>query len=96
MRLISHLLILFVFFTSLNPALAESGETLHETSCIECHSLMTGGDGSVLYSREDRLVQSMAGLEKQVMRCSDGAQTGWSDSQIKSVIGFLNQAHYNF
>lgn len=73
-----------------------SAEALHETACIECHSLMTGGDGSVLYKREDRIVTSLKALEKQVLRCSNGADTGWNDDQINSVINFLNESYYRF
>ena len=96
MRYISQLFFILILSSYIGSVLAESGEALHQSACIECHSLMTGGDGSVLYKREDRIVQSMEALEKQVARCSSGANTDWNNTQLKSVIGYLNQEHYHF
>lgn len=96
MRPINYFFLILTLCFSLSNAHAESGENLHETACIECHSLMTGGDGSVLYEREDRIATSMEALEKQVVRCSKGANTGWNSDQINSVINFLNESHYHY
>jgi len=96
MQHINFFFLILIISFPLNNVFAGPGETLHETACIECHSLMTGGDGSVLYERENRIVSSMKVLEKQVMRCSNGANTNWTNNQINSVINFLNESHYHF
>ncbi|MGF1644033.1 MAG: hypothetical protein ACFCUJ_10335 [Thiotrichales bacterium] len=75
---------------------AQKGETLHNGNCVNCHVRMTGGDGSVLYTRSDRKVNSLAALEAQVRRCDANLQTKWFDEDILSVTTYLNQAYYKF
>ncbi len=90
-------LILIILFTVLaSAATADTGEQLHQSACIDCHSRMTGGEGTVLYQREERIVQSLAALKHQTARCAAGAATGWDDNQIQSVVEYLNQSHYHF
>lgn len=73
-----------------------TGSELHADSCIECHSRMTGGDGSVLYKRTDRMVTSKDALSARVQHCAQGANTDWSQDQIKLVTEYLNSEYYNF
>ncbi len=89
--------ILFLsFFIYSSTLLANEGLELHQSDCIECHSKMTGGDGSVLYAREDTLVRSMTELESRVHHCANGAKTGWNETQIESVSNYLNQTYYHY
>ncbi|MGF1546064.1 MAG: c-type cytochrome [Thiotrichales bacterium] len=81
---------------AVNAADLQKGETLHNAKCISCHVRMTGGDGSVLYTRSDRKVTSYEALETQVRRCDANLQTKWFDDDILSVTAYLNQAHYKF
>ena len=75
---------------------AQDGAALHENHCIACHAAMTGGDGSVLYTRDDRKVTSSDALTKQVNRCQTSLGLGWSNDQINSVQQFLHQTYYKF
>ena len=87
-------LLLFICATQL--AFAENGSALHEENCIACHAAMTGGDGSVLYTRKNRNVTSSAALTKQVNRCQSSLELNWSEQQINTVHSYLNKMYYNF
>ena len=75
---------------------AQDGSTLHSENCIACHAAMTGGDGSVLYTRDDRTVKSSDVLSKQVDRCQSSLDLNWSNDQIDSVQQYLNTLFYQF
>ena len=77
-------------------AQAQDVATLHENNCIACHAAMTGGDGSVLYTRDDRVVESKDDLGKQVNRCQTSLGLDWSNDQIGAVQQYLNQTFYKF
>ncbi len=96
MQQLPYILLITLFALVAGSATADTGEQLHQSACIECHSRMTGGDGTVLYDREERIVHSLAALKHQAARCSAGAATGWDSDQIKSVVEYLNQNHYHF
>jgi hypothetical protein len=80
----------------LQTAAAQDDAALHEENCIACHSAMTGGEGSVLYTRDDRVVTSSDALTKQVNRCQSSLELGWSKTQIDSMQQYLNQSFYKF
>lgn len=80
----------------LQSASAEDGAMLHQENCIACHAAMTGGDGSVLYTRDDRTVKSLDALSKQVDRCQSSLDLAWSSDQISSVQKHLNSLYYQF
>ncbi|HHJ18593.1 MAG TPA: cytochrome c [Gammaproteobacteria bacterium] len=75
---------------------AANGKALHDKNCVSCHTNMTGGDGSVLYTRKDHRVTSPASLEAQVRRCESNLQLKWFDSDILDVAEHLNQTYYKF
>ncbi len=96
---INSLAILLVFLTYniiLIPVNAEDGSSLHAENCIACHAAMTGGDGSVLYTRDDRNVDSLDALSKQIDRCQSSLDLNWSSDQISSVQQYLNKSFYEF
>ncbi|QMU61115.1 MAG: cytochrome c [Gammaproteobacteria bacterium] len=78
------------------PVDAQDGSALHSENCIACHSAMTGGDGSVLYTRDDRNVISLGALNKQVDRCQSSLGLNWSNNKINSVQQYLNELFYQF
>ena len=65
--------------------MAENGESLYQASCIGCHSRMTGGDGTVLYQRDDKIVTSMDALHQRVTHCANSAATNWTEADIEAV-----------
>lgn len=72
------------------------GKELHDENCIRCHVSMVGGDGSGIYVREDRKMDSLATLNKQVRRCKTSLGVPWPDHQIDDVITYLNSTFYKF
>ena len=67
---------------------AKRGEQLVGENCTSCH------DDSV-YTRKERRVSSLAGLEKQVRRCEQNLGLRWFDEDIQDVVGYLNSTYYN-
>ena len=56
---------------AVNAADISNGKTLHDGNCINCHASLLGGDGTSIYTRENRKMESYAGLDKQVRRYKD-------------------------
>ncbi|HGG58977.1 MAG TPA: cytochrome c [Gammaproteobacteria bacterium] len=91
-------------FASLFTLTAQAGETpdaahgkaLHDKNCTGCHTNMTGGDGSALYTRSHRKVTSKARLEAQVRRCEGNLKLDWFDDDIHDVVEYLNKTWYKF
>ena len=82
-----------------NPVLASDinrGKSLHDDSCIECHVSIQGGDGSGIYTRPDRRIDSLPALSSQVNRCKDSMGVSWPQDQIDDVVAYLNKTYYKF
>ena len=74
------------------PAAAEQTETakdLYDQNCVRCH-------GTEVYTREDRKVTSLQGLERQVRRCELALGLKWFDDDITDVTNYLNEHFYHF
>ena len=66
------------------------GKTLHNDKCVECHT-------DSVYTRDNRMVKTMAALEHQVNNCMRGAaKADWTQPQTTSVIEYLNDRYYKF
>jgi mono/diheme cytochrome c family protein len=74
----------------------KSGRELHQENCISCHQAKMGGDGSGIYTRKDRKVDSYAALKKQVNRCKTSLGFSWPEHQVDDVVTYLNQTYYKF
>ncbi len=72
------------------------GKTLHEEHCVSCHASLTGGNADSLYTRTDRRVTTLEGLQKQVRRCELTLGLRWFDEDVNDVTSFLNQNFYHF
>ena len=91
-----NILPLLLLASASQLTLAEDGSILHEKNCIACHAAMTGGDGSVLYTRNNRNVTTSDALTKQINRCQSSLALNWSEQQINAVHSYLNKMYYNF
>jgi len=89
-------LISLVTFVSQNALAADTtnGKTLHDQSCIACHSSLTSGKPDSLYTRTNRKFNTLDGLNKQVMRCQSSVGANWFDDQIEDVVQYLNTTFY--
>jgi mono/diheme cytochrome c family protein len=72
------------------------GARLHSTHCTACHGDMTGGDGSALYTRSQRLVSSLQHLKARVRYCQSGMDLAWSLQEIADVVKYLERRYYRF
>jgi hypothetical protein len=74
------------------PALAAvSGEIeeLYEEHCVRCH-------GPEVYTRSDRKVTSLEGLQRQVQRCELALGLRWFDEEIAEMAEYLDRNYYQF
>ena len=93
----SNLLAGIILLATSNQALwASEAAELHRSQCIACHAKMTGGDGGVLYKRNDSIIKNKSELKQRVIHCAYGAHTDWSDTEIMAVANYLNQLIYQF
>lgn len=94
-----YLMIILAISSISNFVLAadiERGRVLHQENCIQCHASMYGGDGSTIYVREDRRIDSMDALRMQVKRCKNSLGLPWPEDQTDDLIAYLNSAFYHF
>lgn len=84
------------FLSSAHAADLKRGKQLLQENCIKCHADMMGGDGSKIYTRENRRIDSLAGLNKQVHRCKNSLGVSWPEDQIADVVAYLNKTYYKF
>ena len=96
MKIQIRLFALLLFIYASQFVLAEDGLILHQENCTACHAAMTGGDGSVLYTRKNRNVTTSEALTNQVNRCQSSLELNWSEQQINTVQSYLNKMYYNF
>jgi hypothetical protein len=62
-------------------------EHLYQEHCLSCH-------GSEVYTRSDRKVTSLEGLQRQVQRCELALGLRWFDEEIAGVADYLNENYY--
>jgi len=78
----------------------ERGRELHRENCIQCHASMQNGiygaDGTGIYIRDNRRIESLEALYNQVRRCKTSLGVPWPESQIEDVVTYLNQNFYKF
>ena len=74
----------------------DNGKELHNSNCTSCHISMQGGDGSGIYTRENKRIESHPALIKQVKRCRDSLGVPWPDEHVNDVVEYLNSSFYKF
>ncbi len=91
------LLIPVLIVSPLSSALnLENGKKLHTTECKSCHVGMSGGEGTLIYTRKNRRVNSLTDLENQVRRCESNLELKWFEDDISDVVYYLNTHFYKF
>lgn len=74
---------------------ASLGKQMVQKHCISCHASSFGGDGSGIYTREDRIVKTAKGLIQQVRNCNTNLGLKWFDDEELHVAAYLNQTYYH-
>ena len=72
------------------------GEKLVKEHCISCHAQKYGGDGSAIYTRSDRKVNSSSELLAQIRNCNTMLGLKWFEDEEMHVARYLNQTYYKF
>jgi hypothetical protein len=49
-----------------------------------------------MYTRKNRKVSTLAGLQKQVRRCELSLGLQWFDDDVAAVIEYLNTSFYHY
>ncbi len=90
---VTHMVVAALAFVVGLPAAMAADEddphALHEQNCTQCH-------GTEVYTRTDRRIQSLAGLETQVETCNTNLNTGLFPEQVKAIATMLNDEYYQF
>ena len=69
----------------------ERGQDLHDSNCISCHAAIYGDKGNEIYTRPNRKIETLTGLEKQLKRCKNRPE-----DQILDVQHYINRNFYHF
>ena len=75
---------------------AAIGKKMVESNCISCHSAKYGGDGSAIYTRDNRKVNSASQLLTQIRNCNTMLGLKWFEDEELHVANYLNQTYYKF
>lgn len=75
---------------------ARIGKDMVQKSCTSCHVSSFGGDGSSVYTREDRIVKDAKGLLARVRTCETNLNLKWFEDEEMHVAAYLNQTYYHF
>ena len=98
MRLLNYLTLSGCLLMTMLPAQADinHGKELHDSNCTSCHISIQGGDGTGIYTRENKRIETYPALIKQVNRCRDSLGMQWPENHINDVVEYLNTNFYKF
>ena len=74
----------------------ENGAEIHKNDCDACHAKRMDGDGTKMYTREDRKVDSIVRLESMVRMCDSNLNLQMFDDDMMDIVAYLNKTHYKF
>ena len=80
-------------FSEGNP---ELGKTLVEKNCVSCHVSRLGGDGSAMYTRNPRKINSSSALLAQIRTCNTMIGSKLFEDEELHVASYLNNTYYKF
>lgn len=97
-RLITYMALTGSLMVSSFAATADikNGKELHDSNCTSCHISIQGGDGSGIYTRENKRIETHPALIKQVNRCRDSLGVQWPENHVNDVVEYLNTTFYKF
>ena len=71
------------------PGDSDDGKRLHDANCMGCHD-------TSIFTRKDRLVQSLHALKEQLASCTHMAKKEFSASETQDLLEYLNDQFYHF
>lgn len=75
---------------------AKIGKKMVQQNCTSCHISSFGGDGSSVYTRDDRIVKDAKGLLARIRTCETNLNLKWFEDEEMHVAAYLNQTYYHF
>jgi hypothetical protein len=83
------ILLMTTAYAAALPGDSADGKRLYDANCMGCH------DTSV-FTRKDRVVQSLDDLKKQLAGCAHMARKEFSESEAQDLLEYLNDQFYHF
>jgi mono/diheme cytochrome c family protein len=83
------ILLMTTVYAASSPGDSANGKRLYDANCVGCH------DASV-FTRKDRVVQSLDDLKKQLASCAHMAKKEFSESETQGLLEYLNDQFYHF
>lgn len=74
----------------------KAGKKLHDAKCVACHQRLVGGNGSDIYTRIDRKIQTPQALLQRIAACNAQVNAGWFPEDEEHAAAHLNQQYYKF
>lgn len=71
-------------------------QLVEKGKCNSCHASMFGGDGSEIYTRPFRKVNTPQQLLSQLRVCNTQLGANWFPDEEEHVAAYLNQQYYKF
>lgn len=75
---------------------AAAGKKLHDAKCVACHQRLVGGNGSDIYTRIDRKIQTPKALLQRIAACNAQVNAGWFPEDEEHAAAYLNRQYYKF
>jgi len=75
---------------------AQIGEKLAKKACEACHVARFGGDGSKVYTRENRIVKNAQQLASRIATCNSNSGANFFPEEEQHIAAYLNQQYYKF
>jgi cytochrome c553 len=75
---------------------AVAGKKLHDAKCVACHQRLVGGNGSDIYTRIDRKIQTPKALLQRIAACNAQVNAGWFPEDEEHAAAYLNRQYYQF
>jgi hypothetical protein len=67
-----------------------------ESKCEACHAKKVGGDGTGIYTRENRIVKTKTRVASQVALCNSELNLGLFPEDEAAIAAYLNEVFYKF
>ncbi len=75
---------------------AEIGKILVEKNCVQCHVAQFGGDGTSVFTRSNRKINSSPALLAQIRTCNTMIGSKLFEDEELHVASYLNKTYYKF
>jgi mono/diheme cytochrome c family protein len=72
------------------------GKALHDKDCAGCHASRYGGDGSIMYTRQDHMIKNPSSLAQRIDTCNANLGNKLFPEDEADIGAYLNQTYYKF